>query len=176
MALPTFRSLAARRQAKKEQRADGVTGPEDNSERTLTPTTGYVPGVNLNIATKTRRSAIITACIFFLISVVFLILVRPPIFSVCKASSNRHIDNNRQHQQTPRHPINLLPQTQPHQHNPRLSRQHPTGQLPRALSRPPRFLPSRPLELLRRLQRRRDNLLLQTNHALLVQPRRNPAQ
>jgi len=78
MALPTFRSLAARRKEKKSQeedRPDGVVGAENaSSERTLTPT--YTPGVNLKLATATRRHAILISCLFFLISVVFLILVR----------------------------------------------------------------------------------------------------
>ena len=73
MAHPTFRSLAARRRAKKEPRADGVTGT-DSSERTLTPTYGSGP-VDLKVATKTRKVAIITSCVFFAISVIFSILV-----------------------------------------------------------------------------------------------------
>jgi hypothetical protein len=77
MALPTFRSLAARRQekkAQKEERSDGAA----SSERTLTPT--YTPGVDIKRATTTRRNAIVVASLFFLISGVFLILVRtvPP--------------------------------------------------------------------------------------------------
>jgi len=73
MALPTFRSLAARRQSEKRvQQENGVTGPEQNSERTLTPT--YTPGVDVKEATKTRKIWIIISCLFFFISVIFLIL------------------------------------------------------------------------------------------------------
>jgi len=54
--------------------ADGpATGPEQNSERTLTPT--YTPGVDVKEATKTRKISIIVSCVFFFISVIFLILV-----------------------------------------------------------------------------------------------------
>lgn len=79
MALPTFRSLAARRQNKQQEQPNGFTSGgsaavagEETSERTLTPT--YTPGVNVKLATKTRRIWIIASCLFFLISVVFLIL------------------------------------------------------------------------------------------------------
>jgi hypothetical protein len=74
MALPTFRSLAARRQQKKGE-GNAVAGAESNSERTLTPT--YPPGVDVKLATRTRRNWIIVSSTFFLISVVFLILVKP---------------------------------------------------------------------------------------------------
>lgn len=90
MALPTFRSLAARRQNKKQEQenevtngvANGGVAGEENSERTLTPT--YTPGVDVKLATKTRRNWIIASCLFFLISVVFLILVSPLRFSLQK--------------------------------------------------------------------------------------------
>jgi hypothetical protein len=75
MALPTFRSLAARRQAKKQEQSNGVTGAENHSERTLTPNGTYTPGVNVKLATKTRRNWIILSSLFFFISVIFLILV-----------------------------------------------------------------------------------------------------
>ena len=72
MALPTFRSMAARRQAKKQQTVEGVTdGSENISERTLSPSAG----VDLKRATRNRRNAIVVSCLFFLISAVFLILV-----------------------------------------------------------------------------------------------------
>ncbi|CZR59567.1 uncharacterized protein PAC_09461 [Phialocephala subalpina] len=81
MALPTFRSLAARRQNKNQEQTNGVANGgavagEENSERTLTPTQGavYTPAVNVKLATKTRKIWIIISCLFFLISVVFLIL------------------------------------------------------------------------------------------------------
>ncbi|KAK0107189.1 hypothetical protein ONS95_003894 [Cadophora gregata] len=79
MALPTFRSLAARRQKEKTVQENGVAAsdapaaaPEQNSERTLTPT--YTPGVDIKEATKTRKISIIISCLFFFISVIFLIL------------------------------------------------------------------------------------------------------
>lgn len=72
MALPTFRSMAARRKSNKEPRAEGVTGTENNSERTVTHT--YRSGIDIKIATKIRRRTIITACVFFGISVIFSIL------------------------------------------------------------------------------------------------------
>lgn len=78
MALPHFRSLAARRQ-KKEQEATGdrvISGErnnEDTSERTLTPTQNA--GVDIKLATKTRKIFIILSSFLFLISTVFLILV-----------------------------------------------------------------------------------------------------
>jgi hypothetical protein len=78
MALPTFRSLAARRQRKKEEQPTGVTGAENNSERTLTPNGTYIPGVNVKLATKTRKNWILLSSLFFFISVIFLILVHPP--------------------------------------------------------------------------------------------------
>jgi len=77
MTLPTFRSLAARRQAKKEREEDGlsgIAGEDISSGRTLTPETPYVPGVNIKVATKTRRNAIVTSSIFFLLAVIFTIL------------------------------------------------------------------------------------------------------
>jgi hypothetical protein len=81
MALPTFRSLAARRHMTKEKTIEGTPGAgapghENVSEGTLTPTTPYTTGVNLKRATRNRRNAIIAACIFFALSVIFLILVR----------------------------------------------------------------------------------------------------
>ena len=78
MALPNFRSLAARRQKKKEEQSNGVTSAENNSERTLTPNGTYTPGVNVKLATKTRRNWILISSLFYLISVVFLILVIIP--------------------------------------------------------------------------------------------------
>ncbi|KAL2073242.1 hypothetical protein VTL71DRAFT_10566 [Oculimacula yallundae] len=73
MALPTFRSLAARRQNKKNVQANGVTaGPEDTSERTLTPT--YTPGVDIKKATLTRKIWIMISCFCFFVSVIFLLL------------------------------------------------------------------------------------------------------
>jgi hypothetical protein len=78
MALPTFRSLAARRQRKKEEPPTGVTGADDNSERTLTPNGTYTPGINIKLATKTRKTWILLSSLFFFISVIFLILVQPP--------------------------------------------------------------------------------------------------
>ncbi|PMD56776.1 uncharacterized protein K444DRAFT_615190 [Hyaloscypha bicolor E] len=75
MALPTFRSLAARRQRKKEEQPTGVTGAENNSERTLTPNGTYIPGINVKLATKTRKNWILLSSHFFFISVIFLILV-----------------------------------------------------------------------------------------------------
>ncbi|KAE8453081.1 hypothetical protein EG329_012268 [Mollisiaceae sp. DMI_Dod_QoI] len=76
MTLPTFRSLAARRQnAKAEQQigvANGGAALEENSERTLTPS--YTPGVDVKLATKTRKIWIIVSCLSFFISVIFLIL------------------------------------------------------------------------------------------------------
>ena len=78
MALPTFRSLAARRQRKKEEQPTGVTGAEDNSERTLTPNGTYTPGINIKLATKTRKNWILLSSLFFFISIIFLILVHPP--------------------------------------------------------------------------------------------------
>jgi hypothetical protein len=77
MALPTFRSLAARRQKKTKEQGNGVIGTDINSERTLTPT--YTPGVDVNLATRTRRNWIILSSLFFLISVIFLILVTTPL-------------------------------------------------------------------------------------------------
>lgn len=79
MALPTFRSLAARRQNKKQEQANdatngGAVAGEENSERTLTPTAADTPAVDVKLATKTRKIWIIISCLFFLISVVFLIL------------------------------------------------------------------------------------------------------
>ncbi|KUJ12054.1 uncharacterized protein LY89DRAFT_673843 [Mollisia scopiformis] len=76
MALPTFRSLAARRQNKKQEEqtgaANGGVVRDENSERTLTPT--YTPGVDVKLATKTRKTWIYASCLFFFISVIFLIL------------------------------------------------------------------------------------------------------
>jgi len=86
MALPTFRSLAARRREKKVERPDGVTSAE-NSERTLTPT--YTPGVDIKEATKTRRNWILLTSLFFLISVVFLILVKTsPLHHIPRTPTN----------------------------------------------------------------------------------------
>jgi hypothetical protein len=79
MALPTFRSLAARRQQKKQEQSNGVTGPEIGSERTLTPT--YTPGVDIKLATKTRRNWILLSSFLFFVSVIFLILVYLPFHS-----------------------------------------------------------------------------------------------
>lgn len=77
MTLPTFRSLAARRQeikAQKEQSSNGGAGGETgSSERTLTPT--YAPGVDIKRATSTRRNAIVVASFLFLVSAIFLALV-----------------------------------------------------------------------------------------------------
>jgi hypothetical protein len=73
MALPTFRSLAARRQKQKNKQPNGFTGADINSERTLTPT--YTPGVDIKLATRTRRNWIIISSLFFFISIIFLILV-----------------------------------------------------------------------------------------------------
>lgn len=79
MALPTFRTWAARRNAKKEEvqetQSDGVANANGTaaSDSTLSPTTN---GVDVKLATKTRRTAIITSSVFFFISVIFLILVR----------------------------------------------------------------------------------------------------
>lgn len=87
MALPSFKTLAARRRAKEQEQeketvpttgdgtmeADRVVGGDILSERTLTPT--YTPGVNIKEATKTRKTWIIISSLFFLISVVFLVLV-----------------------------------------------------------------------------------------------------
>jgi len=85
MAIPTFRSFAARRKNKNAQSvpADGAVaspaiGGGEDSERTLTPTT-YQPGVDIKEATKTRRTWILISAILFFISVIFLILVRLPI-------------------------------------------------------------------------------------------------
>ncbi|KAG0652103.1 SUR7 family pun1 [Hyphodiscus hymeniophilus] len=79
MALPTFRSLAARRQEqKKEQRPDRVK-ETDSSDGTVTPT--RTPAVDIKKATSTRRHAIILSSFFFLVSVVFLILVNRSLFS-----------------------------------------------------------------------------------------------
>ena len=165
MTLPTFRSLAARRQEKKaqeeEESADGVAGPErTSSERTLTPT--YTPGVDIKRATSTRRNAIIVASISFVISVVFLILVchlssRPTLIHFAPASKTAQLTtmavNDWQHQQKGRNPQHLLLQNKPRKHNPRLhTLRHHLRQLASPLPGPPRFLPSRPLELLRRLR------------------------
>jgi hypothetical protein len=81
MPLPTFRSLAARRnkEPQKQEEAgtsgepNGVVGQRSSSERTLTET--YQPGVDVKLATRTRRNWIIVSSLFFLISVIFLILV-----------------------------------------------------------------------------------------------------
>ncbi|PMD27264.1 hypothetical protein NA56DRAFT_640983, partial [Hyaloscypha hepaticicola] len=73
MARPTFRSLAARRQQKRQEQSNGVTGPEISSERTLTPT--YTPGVDIKLATKTRRNWILLSSFLYFVSVIFLILV-----------------------------------------------------------------------------------------------------
>jgi hypothetical protein len=78
MVLPTFRSLAARRQQKKEEQPDGVINTENTSERTLTPNGIYLPGVDIKLATKTRRNWILLSSLFFFISGIFLILVRFP--------------------------------------------------------------------------------------------------
>lgn len=83
MALPTFRSLASRRNKQKTEvppngavpaNGDGVVAPsiDINSERTLTPT--YTPGVDVKRATKTRKTWILISVLFFVISTVFLIL------------------------------------------------------------------------------------------------------
>ncbi|CZS98397.1 hypothetical protein WAI453_005836 [Rhynchosporium graminicola] len=72
MALPTFRSLAARRQEEKVQGNGVADGPEDTSERTLTPT--YTPRVDIKKATLTRKTWIMISCFCFFVSVIFLIL------------------------------------------------------------------------------------------------------
>ncbi|EKD13798.1 uncharacterized protein L3040_005584 [Drepanopeziza brunnea f. sp. 'multigermtubi'] len=64
-------TLAARRKQPKEN--DGVLEPEQDSERTITPT--YRPGVNIKEATKTRKTFIIVTSVLYAISVIFLILV-----------------------------------------------------------------------------------------------------
>lgn len=87
MALPTFRSLAARRQQKRQEQSHGVTGPEISSERTLTPT--YTPGVDIKLATKTRRNWILLSSFLYFVSVIFLILVYLP-FNNPKPSANKH--------------------------------------------------------------------------------------
>lgn len=90
MALPIFRSLAARRNAKKEENAAG--SGTTASDRTLTPdgTTVPPPNVNLKIATKTRRHAIYLASFFYVISCIFLLLVclLPITQHKCKANRN----------------------------------------------------------------------------------------
>jgi hypothetical protein len=81
IAIPTFRSLAARRQERKrlKERPLGVLAASENwsSEDSLPPPPPYTLGVDIQLATKARRNTILLACLFFLISVVFLILVRP---------------------------------------------------------------------------------------------------
>jgi hypothetical protein len=84
MPLPTFRSLAARRNSEPQKQEetsgsggpDGVVGQKSSSEGTLTG--NYQPGVNVKLATQTRRNWIIISCVVFLISVIFLILVFLP--------------------------------------------------------------------------------------------------
>ncbi|TAQ91409.1 hypothetical protein B7494_g257 [Chlorociboria aeruginascens] len=77
MALPTFRSLAARRQQQREKTdpdTEGRDGVIDNSHASAERASPGVTGVDLKKATKTRRHAILISCIFFLISLIFLIL------------------------------------------------------------------------------------------------------
>jgi hypothetical protein len=80
MALPTFRSLAARRQGKEQEKEAQRANGENISDRTLTPE--YTPGVDIRRATKTRKSWILLTCFFYLFSVVFLILVCFRVFSI----------------------------------------------------------------------------------------------
>ena len=182
MALPTFRSLAARRQNRIQEQQNEVvnggtaTAGDVTSERTLTPT--YTPGVNVKLATKTRRNWLIASCFFFLISVVFLILVRTlQPTTLLFSSLTITTDNNWKHQRQTRHPLNLLLQTQPRKYHPLLLARRPNlYQLARSLPRSTRFLPSRSLEFLRGIQQRRHNLLLQPTNAILVQSRGNASQ
>ncbi|KAK2625126.1 hypothetical protein QTJ16_005495 [Diplocarpon rosae] len=70
MALPSFTSLAARRRQRKK--SQGVAGPEQDSERTVTPTS--TPAVDIKRATATRNSFVIISSVLYAISVIFLIL------------------------------------------------------------------------------------------------------
>ncbi|CAG8972438.1 hypothetical protein HYALB_00001127 [Hymenoscyphus albidus] len=74
MVLPSFKALGARRRERKEVRStsDGILEPEHHSDRTLTPT--YTPGVDLKKATHVRKTWILLSCLFFFISVIFIIL------------------------------------------------------------------------------------------------------
>jgi hypothetical protein len=114
MTLPTFRSLAGLRQARKQQTEshasnddDDDDDDDDNSNAISTPT-GYTPGPNLKLATSNRRHAIITACAFFFISVIFLILVRPLPSQTSDLNQESRltsvIDINREHQRQACHP------------------------------------------------------------------------
>jgi hypothetical protein len=70
MTLPNFRFLAARRHAIKQEKS-GTDSPTDNecpSERVSMPTVA----VDLKVATKTRRAAILAGCIFFFITPIVL--------------------------------------------------------------------------------------------------------
>lgn len=188
MALPTFRSLGGRR--KNENAAvpadtaahgntAGVVKPDESSDRTLTPAAAgaYTPGVNIKTATKTRKIWIILSSLLFVISVVFLILVRSNTdIKKLPTSLTNSPDNHRQHKRQGRDPRHLLLLPRPNQHPPVLRRRHRLRQLARPLPRPARFLPSRPLGLLRRLQQRRHNLLLAAANALLLQPRHHSRQ
>lgn len=67
MPLPTFRSTRARRQERRE------SGRGSTSDSTLAP--AHSGDVDIKRATKTRKTWILISCLFFFISVIFLILV-----------------------------------------------------------------------------------------------------
>jgi hypothetical protein len=84
MALPSFKSLGARRRETGQERpiqtndgvhdGVGVTGQDTvSSDRTLTPS--FAPGVNVKRATRARKTWIMITSFLFFVSLIFLILV-----------------------------------------------------------------------------------------------------
>ncbi len=89
MPLPTLRTLAARRKGRRsdkeleEASTDtdvGVVSPSEGQD-SETGSANYHPGLDVKLATRMRRNWIIVSSGFFFISVIFLILVRAPLYS-----------------------------------------------------------------------------------------------
>jgi len=78
MALPTFRSLATRRKQQEAEGASDGSGQNVRNSNGSEKATSYTPAINIKLATKTRRNWIILSSLLFFVSVIFLILVRPP--------------------------------------------------------------------------------------------------
>jgi hypothetical protein len=96
--LPSFKSVRVRRRGFQNEKTTeqssqtaSSTGLEDkSSEETPTPETQEKPNVDIKLATKTRRNAIIISAFSFLISTIFLILVSPPTRTRKKGLKKKH--------------------------------------------------------------------------------------
>ena len=157
----------------------GTIAPEGrttdkSSDRTLTPGDNShhvsTAGVDIKRATKARKRAIYVTSFLYFVAIIFLILVSleiPGILTIAIAiaiplisQSSPHpklthiSDNNWQYKQPCRHPRYLVLPARPYKHHSRIRwRWHHPAKLSSPFPGPSRFLPSRPLEFLRRLQR-----------------------